>query len=694
MDGFDDLLAPSRQALESNPFASPFADPFGGRSSPDPWASPFGGHEESAFGSTTAATTLDDDTSAYSPVNPYKDTPADPEPTEPVEEEVKPPSDPLDSAAVAAQDDDEDNRPLGTLRSPGFRESIAPPISQVVEQPKANTILPPSENIRRTSLPSELLPPIASSAEDLSTPTRALTPPSAIQAEHSSFSPAIGSSSTVISPLDRSSNVLENTLAGLSLGGPDILSSGGGGWQSQNDDTGVGGWGQTTLPPAPIMTVPPVQTDEDSDDDKPISQTIKRTSLDDARSPTTPKKADNGLLPVFVITVDDPQKVGDPIRPFTMYTVHTRFQKSAFSVLRRYSDFVWLYETLCFNNPGVVVPPVPEKNTFGRFEDQFLRQRRLALEKCIQKIANHPQLGKDPDLKLFLESDTFSLDVSLLSIALDCENIGFADEATKLQIKHRKAAPSQDKGGLLASIGSSLTGPRFNETDEWFDKQKSYLDSLESQLRGLAKAIELVAKHRLELSGVIGEFAQAVSDLSASDVGKQLSVALGELADVERTAQEIQSTQSEQDMSTLMATVDEYARLINSVRAAFSSRIRVFYAWKNAESDLLRTKQNHERNRAQGRIPTERLGYSLSQIAEAERRVLDAKHEYDHVCKLVKIEVARFEQERIDDFKDTLHAFLEGMISRQKELISTWENYQQLLLKRAGSGAPAQDTSA
>ena len=64
------------------------------------------------------------------------------------------------------------------------------------------------------------------------------------------------------------------------------------------------------------------------------------------------------------------------------------------------------------NNPGVVVPPVPEKNTFGRFDDQFVQQRRLALEKCIQKTANHPVLGKDPDMKTFLESDSFALDVS------------------------------------------------------------------------------------------------------------------------------------------------------------------------------------------------------------------------------------------------------------------------------------------
>ena len=37
-----------------------------------------------------------------------------------------------------------------------------------------------------------------------------------------------------------------------------------------------------------------------------------------------------------------------------------------------------------------------------------------------------------------------------------------------------------------------------------------------------------------------------------------------------------------------------------------------------SESDLFRTKQTHERNRVQGRIPTDRLGYSLSQIAEVK----------------------------------------------------------------------------
>lgn len=65
----------------------------------------------------------------------------------------------------------------------------------------------------------------------------------------------------------------------------------------------------------------------------------------------------------------------------------------------------------------------------------------------------------------------------------------------------------------MASIGQTIAGPRYYETDEvtplshwttrqnltthqWFDRQKIYLDSLESQLRGLVKAIDFVTKHR------------------------------------------------------------------------------------------------------------------------------------------------------------------------------------------------------
>ncbi len=62
--------------------------------------------------------------------------------------------------------------------------------------------------------------------------------------------------------------------------------------------------------------------------------------------------------------------------------------------------------------------------------------------------------------------------------------------------------------------------------------------------------------------------------------------------------------------------------------------------------------------------------------------MLDAKHEFEHVSRLVKSEVARFEQERIEDFKKSLEHLLDGMISRQEETIQAREAFQQLLLKK------------
>ena len=58
----------------------------------------------------------------------------------------------------------------------------------------------------------------------------------------------------------------------------------------------------------------------------------------------------------------------------------------------------------------------------------------------------------------------------------------------------------------------------------------------------------------IELAVASGDFSQNVSDLSAADVGKQLSQSLAGLADVQRKVQDLQTIQSEQDMTTLMAT--------------------------------------------------------------------------------------------------------------------------------------------
>ncbi|KAH8108328.1 Vps5 C terminal like-domain-containing protein [Phellopilus nigrolimitatus] len=644
MDGFDDLLSSSR-ALEDNPFADPFSGPRS--NSPDPWAT-FGQQQHHDFHDENYTSQFEHSfgTGAANGDNEEKDLGLLESPiasgdafvehtvtAEHVLEAAEPPT----SDVISFKNPE--------LQSPGFRESISTEESASASITIESSRSSPSLNIEHTREPS----PSSSVRTSIRSPPSETAPLQPASPGSSFFSPHLPpsvQSDKSVSPLGYPSPRLTQSFASLALGGESV-----GGWQ----DSQAG------------FSTSNIQS-KDATEPEDAETRAQLPTPDEKEQRPSNEKQDLSLSPLFSIFVDDPQKVGDSIRPYVLYTVHTKtssplFNKPSFSVLRRYSDFLWLYETLSMNNPGVIVPPVPEKkSSFGRFDNQFVNQRRLALEKCIVKIANHPVLSKDLDLKLFLESDSFALD-----------------------IKHRKTEIAQERGGLMTSIGQTLAGPRFYEVDDWFDKKKLYLDSLESQLKGLVKSIETVSRQRAELANATGEFAIAIGELSGSDLSKQLSHSLNAMSDVGKKAQDLQHMQAQEDTIAFMSTAEEYARIINSVRMAFASRVRCHALWQNAEGELRRVKQVHEKARSQGRIPQDRVGHSLVQIADAERKVLGAKQDFERCGKLVKSELARFEEERILDFKNSLEGFLEGMIQRQKELIASWENYQDLLLKKVNT---------
>ncbi|RDW71184.1 hypothetical protein BP6252_07747 [Coleophoma cylindrospora] len=364
--------------------------------------------------------------------------------------------------------------------------------------------------------------------------------------------------------------------------------------------------------------------------------------------------------PTFDISVGDPHKVGDLTSSHIVYAVRTKtsskaYRQPEFTVTRRYRDFLWLYNSLHANNPGVVVPPPPEKQAVGRFDSNFVESRRMALEKMLNKTAAHPTLQHDGDLKLFLESETFNVDV---------------------KHKERKEPGLGETKGMFSGLGLSVGGGgKFVEQDEWFHERRIYLDALENQLKALLKAMDVVVTQRKGLAEAAGDFSASLHALSAVELSPSLSGPLEGLSDLQIRIRELYERQAQQDVLTLGITIDEYIRLIGSIKQAFGSRQKAFHSWHAAESEMQKRKSTQEKLLRQGKTQQDRLNQMNADVADAERKVHQARLLFEDMGRLMRGELERFEREKVEDFKSGVETFLESAVEAQKELIELWETF-------------------
>lgn len=376
--------------------------------------------------------------------------------------------------------------------------------------------------------------------------------------------------------------------------------------------------------------------------------------VENARRQTQPSVSiEQAARPSFDITVGDPHKVGDLTSSHIVYQVGTKtsskaYKQPEFTVSRRYRDFLWLYNSLHNNNPGVVVPPPPEKQAVGRFDSNFVESRRAALERMLNKAAAHPILQHDGDLKIFLESDAFNVDVK--------------------HREHKEPGLGETKG-MFSSMGfGSGGGGKFIEHDDWFHDRKNYLDALENQLKALLKAIDTVVQQRKALADAAGELSASLHALSTIELSLSLSTPLEGLSDLQLRIRELYDRQAQQDVLTLGITVDEYIRLIGSIKTAFAQRQKSFHSWHSAESELSKRKAIQDKTLRSGKTQQDRLNQLQADVGDGERRCHQARLLFEDMGRLMRNELERFEKEKVEDFKSGVETFLEGAIEAQKEV--------------------------
>ncbi|KAK7462902.1 hypothetical protein VKT23_007481 [Stygiomarasmius scandens] len=109
-------------------------------------------------------------------------------------------------------------------------------------------------------------------------------------------------------------------------------------------------------------------------------------------------------LPPFRVLIHSPSKRTSVLTgAYTVYNVTSLFQPpqdaelddplpepTRLTVQRRYSHFVLMHTALTRRLPGIALPPLPEKQYAGRFNQDFVEARRGDLERYIDRVVRHP----------------------------------------------------------------------------------------------------------------------------------------------------------------------------------------------------------------------------------------------------------------------------------------------------------------
>lgn len=96
----------------------------------------------------------------------------------------------------------------------------------------------------------------------------------------------------------------------------------------------------------------------------------------------------------YTVTVASPKKESKfkGIKSFIAYQLTPSFNN--IQVSRRYKHFDWLHERLQEKFTLIPIPPLPDKQISGRYDEQLIERRRVQLQEFVDWMCKHPVLSK------------------------------------------------------------------------------------------------------------------------------------------------------------------------------------------------------------------------------------------------------------------------------------------------------------
>lgn len=335
-------------------------------------------------------------------------------------------------------------------------------------------------------------------------------------------------------------------------------------------------------------------------------------------------------LSPYAVTVKSPKKESKlkGLKTFIAYQLTPSF--AGVQVSRRYKHFDWLHERLTEKFGVIAIPPLPDKQISGRYEDIFIERRRTQLQEFVDYVCRHPVLSKSWVWDHFLRCTDEkqwkigkrTAEKDILIGAHYCECIETPDKDLLPQQVEDKVTTSfkfiQNLDGslkALATVGSEQIKKNQHTLKPDFVK-------LGQTMFGLGTAIESSNK---------------VSPSHLATVSKKIGAAYLDIG-------KLYEDQYKFDWEPLMDKLHLYRGLTNSFNVVFAIQKGAQQKKKECEKTMSGVQLNSVSKR------TDIVNYAL--LAELEH----------------------FKKERDTDFKAALKRYLEEQVNFYKKIVGKLED--------------------
>ncbi|KAF2831155.1 Phox-like protein [Ophiobolus disseminans] len=405
--------------------------------------------------------------------------------------------------------------------------------------------------------------------------------------------------------------------------------------------------------------------------------------------------------------VDSPQKeLSGTQNQYVSYQVTTKsdfqsFQKSEFSVRRRFTDFVFLYKQLSKEYPQCAVPPLPDKHKMeyvrgDRFGPDFTQRRAHSLHRFLKRMSLHPVLRRAMLFITFLETPDWNQHMKGRT--------------------SRAASGSDGGGGIMDSVADTFvnTFTKVHKPDKRFIEVSDRASKLVEDLNNVEKVTVKVVRRQGDLGNDYADLAtqcQKLTQLEPAVEGTLTSFA----ASVTTTSQGFKSIRDHTDQNylTSLRDMDAYIQAVKILLRTREAKqldfesLSEYLAKSAAERDqmasqhgaglgasgFLRSKVEDFRGIDHEQARRQRVRKLEVEIERLTMEVENAKKATEAFDEHTVKEVSDFEGIKANEFKDTLGDLADAHVDFFQGTIETWEKFLEAMRKEEDERKAAESTS-